>query len=101
MGRFAGTVENRWADWSLTPLESGTITIEFEREVTNDQLGSSLWVYLIEKTGRRPLREVTWAFEESEVDRVCWFGAYAARPTPLKEAPSQALEVTFTDFELK
>ena len=99
---FASTVAaDRSADGSVTPVESGTATIEFEREVTNSHLGSSLWVYLVDKTGRRPLKEVTWAFEESEFDRVCWFGIYAARPTFLKEDPSQVLEVSFTDFELK
>jgi hypothetical protein len=99
---YAGTVAaDRWADWSLTPLESGTITIEFERDVTNGKLGSSLWVYLVEKSGRWPLREVTWVFEKTESNEVCWFGAYAARSTPLKEDPTSVLEVTFSDFQAK
>jgi hypothetical protein len=72
---IASTVAaDRSADGSAFPVESGTVTIEFEREVTNGTLGSCLWVYLVDKTRPRLLKEVAWAFEKSEFDRVCWFG---------------------------
>ncbi len=84
---------DRWADWSLVPLanEGGnSVTVEMAREE-----GGSLWVYVIEGVERRPIRKVTWVFEDAEHDgqkgRECWVGAYAARPS--KEG--EGLEVSF------
>jgi len=43
------------------------VTVEMEREIVNGKRTSTLWFYLIEGMERRPLREVTWFFEEEEV----------------------------------
>lgn len=74
---------DRWADWSLLPLanEGGhSVTVEMVREKDG-----SLWIYVIEGVERKPIREVTWVFEEAEhngpKDRECWVGAYAAKPS--------------------
>ncbi|PYH94134.1 hypothetical protein BO71DRAFT_399191 [Aspergillus ellipticus CBS 707.79] len=69
--------KDRWADWSLQPLPSGgrAATLELVREPDN-----SLWVYLVEGIQKSPLREVTWVFEEPDVQEF-WIGLYAARPS--------------------
>ncbi len=79
---------DRWADWSLVPLTESIeregsmgkgVGIEMRREEDG-----SLWIYVREKDveggeGLRPVREVTWAFEDED-ERECWIGVYAARP---------------------
>ncbi|KAJ5101530.1 hypothetical protein NUU61_003752 [Penicillium alfredii] len=64
--------KDRWADWGLLPVPSGgaAATLELVREQDN-----SLWIYL-----KSPIREVTWVFEEQNVQD-CWVGVYAARPS--------------------
>lgn len=69
-----------WADWSLLPLSSKSVTIEVEREPVDAAkgTGSSIWVYMIDGRTRVAVREVTWAFEIEGDMKV---GLYAARPT--------------------
>lgn len=55
------------SDWSLIPLDNGTVTIEIERETKSGVAGSSLWVYLLENGDRKAVREVTWAFSEEKL----------------------------------
>ena len=63
-------------------------------EMTREDDGS-LWVYVIEGVERKPIREVTWVFEDVEPkengEKECWVGAYAAKPS--KEG--EGLEVKF------
>ncbi|KAJ5934509.1 hypothetical protein N7466_004056 [Penicillium verhagenii] len=69
--------KDRWADWSLLPLSSGgkSATLELVREADN-----SLWIYLVKGVQKDPIREVTWIFEEANVQET-WVGVYAARPS--------------------
>ena len=69
--------KDRWADWSLLPVPSGGLaaTLELVREADD-----SLWIYLVEGLQKSPLREVTWVFQEDNVQE-CWVGVYAARPS--------------------
>jgi len=73
-----------WADWSLLPLSSNSVTIEVQREPVDKAAGkgSSLWVYMLDGETRTAVREVTWAFEfEGEMQ----VGLYAARPTKAED----------------
>ncbi|KAJ5653641.1 hypothetical protein N7490_000644 [Penicillium lividum] len=69
--------KDHWADWSLLPVPSGgnSATLELVRELDN-----SLWIYLVEGVLKQPIREVTWIFEEENVQET-WVGVYAARPS--------------------
>ncbi|RAH75777.1 hypothetical protein BO86DRAFT_393990 [Aspergillus japonicus CBS 114.51] len=73
--------KDRWADWSLQPVPSGggAATLEIVRESDN-----SLWIYLVEGVQKSPLREVTWFFEDTNVQDL-WIGLYAAKPSSEKE----------------
>lgn len=83
-------------------IESDTVTLEFARESIPETDEPSLWVYFVEDWGgRRPIREVTWAFEggvsgEKGKEEECWVGVYAAKPTPTAADPSEELEVQFS-----
>ncbi len=50
---------------------------------------------------RRPLREVTWVFEEEEGE--CWIGVYAAKPLKDEgdEKGKKSLEVQFRGLEVE
>lgn len=69
--------KDRFADWSLLPVPSGgpAATLELVREADD-----SLWIYLVEGVQKSPLREVTWVFQEENVQE-SWVGVYAARPS--------------------
>ncbi|CDM36317.1 hypothetical protein DTO013E5_6774 [Penicillium roqueforti] len=69
--------KDNWADWSLLPVPSGSgsATLELVREEDN-----SLWIYLVEGLQKSPIREVTWIFEQENVEDF-WVGIYAARPS--------------------
>ncbi|KZF20542.1 hypothetical protein L228DRAFT_213211 [Xylona heveae TC161] len=86
---------DRWSDWSLSPMpqpNNGDVTIEMIREKDG-----SLWIYVIEADGeKRPVREVTWAFD-SQDKAECWVGAFAAKPS--NEAGN--LEVQFDGLEIE
>lgn len=95
-----------WADWSLIPLDhwSNTVTVEIEREAIDAEkgAGSSLWVYLVKKTGdkeeRVAVRECTWAFEtEGDIE----IGVYAARPTDPADHTPKNLEVELKGFSVE
>ncbi|KAF3403649.1 Uncharacterized protein F1880_009621 [Penicillium rolfsii] len=68
--------KDQWADWSLLPVPSGggAATIEMVKEEDG-----SMWIYLVEGVQKSPIREVTWVFEENQVEEL-WVGVYAARP---------------------
>ncbi|KAF9883201.1 hypothetical protein FE257_003858 [Aspergillus nanangensis] len=80
-------VKDRYADWSLlsVPSGGGAATLEIVREPDN-----SLWIYQVQGVQKNPLREITWVFEEKNVQD-CWIGMYAAKPG--KEG--EDLEVNF------
>lgn len=69
--------KDRWADWSMLPVPSrgGAATLELVREGD-----TSLWIYLMEGVQKSPIREITWVFQEENVQE-CWVGVYAARPS--------------------
>ncbi len=76
------------------PAASGTaVTVEIEREFVHGEPTSTLWVYVVEGLERRPVREVTWVFDEA--DGECWVGVYAAKPTKDQDDGERALEVEF------
>ncbi|EPS42538.1 hypothetical protein H072_3481 [Dactylellina haptotyla CBS 200.50] len=106
---WVGTVCcDKWADWSITPLgedmECPTATIEAER--SNDELGKSLWIYLVRGEKRIPLREVNFIFADEEGDTVNGpvyvdVGAYAARPLKKEGDEAEELEVKIWDVEVE
>ncbi|KAJ6063671.1 hypothetical protein N7499_012351 [Penicillium canescens] len=92
---------DRLSDWSLSPVTdtsagNGTVTIEIERDT------SYAWVYVIEGTQRRVLRQVTWAFSGGPFQEID-VGIYAAKPTRESEEGREfdSLAVSFSDFVLK
>ena len=95
---------DRWADWSLLPLShSGSgnmVTIEIAREEKGDTLGPALWIYVIEGVERRPIREVSWFFEDADGGPEAWIGLYAAKPNPdtIPGHEKDELDVMFTHF---
>ncbi|MCJ1466994.1 hypothetical protein MMC07_005616 [Pseudocyphellaria aurata] len=94
---------DRWADWSLWPLESGTVTIEMEREVKAGKPTSTLWVYIVDGEKRRPVREVTWVFEGVDDGKGsdCWVGVYAAKPTKDDDDEKRELQVLFSGVKIE
>ena len=77
--------------------------MEFAREAIPETDQPSLWVYLVEDGGRRrPIREVTWAFDGGPGgEEGCWVGVYAAKPTPTQGDPSEGLEVRFSELTIE
>lgn len=69
--------KDRWADWSLLEIPSGSnaATLELVHEADG-----SLWIYLVDGIQKSPIREVTWVFQEADVQEF-WVGVYAARPS--------------------
>jgi len=97
---------DRWADWSLLPIEGSSATIEIARKSgTDGKLSSTLWVYLIEGAERKALREIAWVFENADAKgadvQECWVGLYAAKPTKKEARPDEALEVFFTHLDVE
>ena len=89
-------VADRWADWSMQPQTSESLTVLFERKVKGDGgLETALGVSVVSNDGKvMPIRKVTWMFEE---DQEIWIGVYAARPD---YESSDALEVNFSDLTI-
>ncbi|KAJ5112824.1 hypothetical protein N7532_000869 [Penicillium argentinense] len=91
---------DRLSDWSLSPMlqdsNTGNATIEIVRD------GSDAWVYVIEGTRRRSLRQVTWAFNEGNSEHM-HVGIYAAKPTRESGVGHEfdTLAVTFKLFSLE
>ncbi|KAJ6261720.1 hypothetical protein Dda_2518 [Drechslerella dactyloides] len=106
---WVGTVCcDRWADWSITPLEHDsaeaaeytTATVEVERSA--DELGRSLWIYVVYGDRRVPVREVNWLFAgDGEEKELVWLEvrAYAARPLKKEGKEEEPLVVKFSDYE--
>lgn len=99
---------DRWSDWSLAPLpegSSGNATVEVSREIVDGEKTSTLWVYSVHpETGdKRPLREVTWVFEEENLqdDALCEVGVYAAKPIADKDNSTKELDVTFEGLQVE
>ena len=94
----ASTVScDRWADWSLVPLEGPSLTVEMERKVKNGKPTDTLCVFVVQGVERRVVREVAWAFEGTDTAHG-WVGVYAARPGNEDGQESKALEVSFDHF---
>lgn len=68
---------DRWSDWSLRPMPSGSAVSATIVMVSEDD--GSLWVYLVEAGKRIPIREVTW-WANVDKEAECWIGVYAAKP---------------------
>ncbi|KAK6338659.1 hypothetical protein TWF696_009470 [Orbilia brochopaga] len=107
---WVGTVCcDRWADWSITPLEQSaqegeyvTATVEVERSA--DELGRSLWIYAVYGEKRVPVREVAWLFAADEEDKqLVWLEvrAYACRPLKKEGKEEEQLVVKFLDFDVE
>lgn len=97
---FLGVVgTDKLSDWSLSPMsgdsDPGTATIEIVRD------GKDAWVYVLEGTERRSLRQITWAFNENPPDYMN-VGIYAAKPTRETGVGHEfdPLAVTFKSFIL-
>ncbi|PLB35563.1 uncharacterized protein BDW47DRAFT_110312 [Aspergillus candidus] len=91
--RLSTVTCDRAADWSLVSVPEGTRGATVEAVRAKDD---SLWIYLVEDGEQRsPLREVTWALEETGV-RDLWVGVFGARPS----AEGGDLVVGFRDFVL-
>lgn len=75
---------DRWSDWSIYPVNGeGEVVVEVVKE--GDELGNSLWVYLVKPGGdngakeeRFPVREICWACADLETE--VEVGAYCCRP---------------------
>ena len=94
----ASTVScDRWADWSLSPLQGSGLTVEMERKIRDGQPTSTLCVLIVQGVERRIVREVTWAFEGTD-GAEGWIGVFAARPGKESGQESKALEVQFDHF---
>ncbi|KAL8707609.1 MAG: hypothetical protein Q9220_007396 [cf. Caloplaca sp. 1 TL-2023] len=95
----------RWADWSLAPLPEeakGKVTVEMTREVKDGEKTSTLWVHSIDPISgeKTPLREVTWVFEESNVQsgQECEIGVYSARPSTEDQDLANKVDVTIENL---
>lgn len=97
---------DRWADWSLLPLEAGedekegkmTVVVERERE-EDGEFGSVLRVLKVGRDGKRtPIREVTWAFHDADEEAEMWVGMFGAKPT---ESEVEELVVRLEGFEVE
>lgn len=85
--------KDRASDMSLVQIGvrgGNEVTLEAKRE--ND----ALWIYVVDGENKVPIREVTWAFCDTEV-KECWVGVFAARPD---KGTTQELVVDFEGFEL-
>lgn len=95
---------DRWADWSLRPHGTRSLTLEFERKIKDGKPQSALWIYIVEGVERTPVREVTWVFEDDldgdddqgSKDAQIWIGVYAARP----HADPGDMVVSFSDWKI-
>lgn len=94
---------DRWADWSLWPLEGGKVTVEMEREFVAGKPTSTLWVYVVDGERRRPVREVTWVFDGVDEGKEgdCWVGVYAAKPTRDEDDQERELKVVFNGVRIE
>ena len=101
---------DRWADWGLLPSDGDDLTVEMEREVVDGKETSTLWVNVVMNGGqRRPVREITWVFEEAEEgkdnnggdERECWVGVYTAKPTRDTDDEARLLQVQFRDLVIE
>jgi len=102
---WVGTVAcDRWADWSITPLpdtkEGDNPRVNIEVERSSDELGKSLWVYLVSDSGERtPLREVNFFFADEDSEKMeLNVSAYAARPLKKEGNETEELKVQVTDY---
>ncbi|KFA65929.1 hypothetical protein S40285_02367 [Stachybotrys chlorohalonatus IBT 40285] len=93
-----------WADWSVADvgpdaapkIQAGKqgVTIAFEKVVSKNSGGVSLWIYYVDGETRTPLREVGWFFaEDGEVD----VSAFAARD----KKGTEPLVASFWGFDVK
>ncbi len=65
---------------------------------------STLWVYAMEGEEKRPLREVTWVFEEDRDEgKECWVGVYAAKPKEKVDGDKneEGLKVHFEELSIE
>ncbi|EMC92585.1 hypothetical protein BAUCODRAFT_254445 [Baudoinia panamericana UAMH 10762] len=92
---------DRFSDWSLNPMQPGKVQATFEavRE------GTTLWVYATVGDAhpvRQPLREIKWAFLDSEEGKgELRVGVYAAKPTPEEGDAEKGLDVSFSNLAVE
>ncbi|KAF2228726.1 hypothetical protein EV356DRAFT_457180, partial [Viridothelium virens] len=84
-----------WSDWSLQQWNHTALTVEAVRE------RNGLWIYAVDGSERLPLRQVTWAFEGQDEEKVVEVGVFAAMPKGLEGVEGGGeLSVRFEDFEV-
>lgn len=85
------------SDWSLSPLSGSSDSKSATFEIVRD--GTDAWVYVLEGSSRRPLRQVTWAFN-GNFPEYMHVGVYAAKPTRETEPGHEfdTLAVTLKSF---
>ena len=87
------------SDWSLSPVSNPSVPNFATFEIARD--GTDAWVYVVEGNSRRPLRQITWAFNENPAEFM-HVGIYAAKPTREAESGHEfdKLAVTFKSFAI-
>lgn len=98
-----------YSDWSLTPLADAhqssnregsevSVTLMLERALTDDgSPKSALWVYVLLPDGQlQPMREITWAFEDTDAKEL-EVGCYVACPSTTRDGN---LTAHFSNFQL-
>ncbi|KAL9009760.1 MAG: hypothetical protein Q9173_005236 [Seirophora scorigena] len=99
--------QRRWIKTGIELFEGvpNLSTVATDREIMDGEKTSTLWVYSVHPaTGdKRPLREVTWVFEEENLqdDALCEIGVYAAKPNPDKDNSTKEFDVTFEGLQIE
>ncbi|KAL9085264.1 MAG: hypothetical protein Q9165_007698 [Trypethelium subeluteriae] len=84
-----------WSDWSLQQWNRTELTVEAVRE------RNGLWIYAVDGGERLPLRQVTWAFEGQDEEKLIEVGVFAAMPKGFEDVTGGGeLSVRFEDFEV-
>lgn len=89
---------DRFSDWSLCPMleEGGRASFLAEAQ------GDTVWVYVVVKGKRHPLREVKWADLEGRGERAeIWVGVYGAKPTPEEGDGEAGIGVIIEDLKIE
>ncbi|KAK4891386.1 hypothetical protein LTR27_010040 [Elasticomyces elasticus] len=89
---------DRFSDWSLAPMPSGSDRTATFEAVKN---GTTLWVYVLVDGKRQALREIKWAFMDVADDDELKVGVYAAKPTPDEGDEKAGVEVTFSGLSVE
>lgn len=76
--------------------EGGKASFVAEKEA------DTIWVYVVVKGKRQPLREIKWANLEGRAQGAeLWVGVYGAKPTPEASDAKAQIDVTFEDLKIE